>query len=62
MTHNKFEDRRVNYGKATVPWSDKNNAWRLPCGKFTKDRNEALNTAKRINRFFTGRVKNEGAV
>ena len=62
MTHNKFEDRRVNYGKATVPWSESKGAWRLPSGSFTKDRNLALNTAKRMDRVITGRARNGGGV
>jgi hypothetical protein len=56
------DDRRVNYGKATVPWCYVNNSWRLPSGKFTKDRNEAVNMAKRMDRIVSGRAKYEAAV
>jgi hypothetical protein len=56
------DDKRVNYGRATVPFIQHKQAWRLPCGKFTKDRNEAVNMAKRMDRIISGRAKYEGVV
>lgn len=52
----------VNYGKATIPWSQDKMKWRLPNGEFTRDRNLALNHAKRMDRIITGKAKNSGGV